>query len=329
MCNYLITLRPIDPYFFGGQTTFGDGRNANYLVKSEKLPQQTTLIGMLRKEILIQSNLFQVDNKYSYEIKSAIKEKIGPSPFSIDGENDFGVLKAVSPIFITDGINHYIPVPLDLGIEYSKHSGVYGASDIAQDRQFFPFLSPYSAKTGLARGFLSDQGTGPFLDEQIFHAVEKVGIKKGEYGETQEKAYYKQTSYLLLGNFRMAAIIDCEYSLGNALVEMGGERSTFQMMVEETNKGFLDIFDKIRSRNNRLLLYSDSFAPPDIYDECDFAITEIVNLRYFNNMLKGHDKSSLFSLFKRGSVFFGDPEKIENKLNKPGLRKMGFNIFKR
>lgn len=55
--QYLITLTPAGNYFFGNDRGFGDktdNPNAilNYLVSGLKYPQQTTLLGFLRYELL-------------------------------------------------------------------------------------------------------------------------------------------------------------------------------------------------------------------------------------------------------------------------------------
>ena len=50
--TYKITLTPVEGYFFGGETTFGEGQAKNYFAKSNLLPQETALLGMLRYQIL-------------------------------------------------------------------------------------------------------------------------------------------------------------------------------------------------------------------------------------------------------------------------------------
>ena len=48
----LIQLAPLSDFFFGGEATFGQGQNQHYFVRSNPWPQQTTLLGMLRYELL-------------------------------------------------------------------------------------------------------------------------------------------------------------------------------------------------------------------------------------------------------------------------------------
>ena len=59
--KYLITFTPMEPYFFGGERTFGFGKESDrkppYYIVSEKKPSQPTLFGTLRYIILSQNNV--------------------------------------------------------------------------------------------------------------------------------------------------------------------------------------------------------------------------------------------------------------------------------
>ncbi len=64
--RYLIKLTPVDQFFFGGNITFGENKaTQNYLVRSEKYPQQTTLLGMLRYQLLKTNSLLKIDRNYT------------------------------------------------------------------------------------------------------------------------------------------------------------------------------------------------------------------------------------------------------------------------
>jgi len=333
MARYLITLRPIDSYFFGGAITFGDGGNLNYLVKSEKMPQQTTILGMLRKEILKQHGPYHKNiNDYTNEEKVKIYEKIGKLPFSEKGPNDFGAIKSISPIYIKDGKIHYIPVPLDFSIKYKDISaGTYGSNAMTKDKTSIPSLEEYKPKIALPRGFIADNGKSRIendedKDKGIFQPVEKVGIRKNPAGGADEEAYYKQTRYMLKEDFRFALIFESDLELKDSIVEMGGERSTFEMIAKATPLVFSKIFENVHAPKNGVLLFADSFAPADIYDLCDFAITEIISFQHFSDHSKNIERSPIYHLLKRGSVLYGNAEKVEQALNRPHLAKVGFNI---
>lgn len=50
--HYLITLTPMDWFFFGGERTLDDGKSADYISHSNKFPQQSALLGMIRYQLL-------------------------------------------------------------------------------------------------------------------------------------------------------------------------------------------------------------------------------------------------------------------------------------
>jgi CRISPR-associated protein Cmr3 len=334
MARYLITLRPLDFYFFGGAITFGDGGNLNYLVKSEKLPQQTTILGMLRKEILKQYGPYHENiNDYTNEEKEQMREKIGASPFSPNGPNEFKAIKSVSPVFITDGKRHYIPVPLDFRIKYKdNNAGTYGSNAMTKDKTFIPSIEEYEHKKGHPRGFIAADGKSRIKNDEdknegIFQPVERVGIRKNPTGGAEEEAYYKQTRYMLKGDFRFAIIVESDLELRNSIVEMGGERSTFEMKVKATPLVFSIFFENVHAPKNGVLLFADSFAPAEIYDLCEFAITEIISFQHFSDLSKNIERSPIYYLIKRGSVLYGNAGKINEALAIPHLAKVGFNII--
>ena len=58
---YIVRLTPINSYYFGGEITFGEGVAQNYYVKSNYLPQASSLLGVMRYEVLRQNNLLSYD----------------------------------------------------------------------------------------------------------------------------------------------------------------------------------------------------------------------------------------------------------------------------
>ncbi|MCS3901794.1 type III-B CRISPR module-associated Cmr3 family protein [Methanococcus voltae] len=110
---YLVTLKPIDSYFFGGKETFGEGADdslKNYLVNSEKFPQQTTVLGMIRKELLkitgdYKSNImdYQKENIYIHEIIGDFKlelDKLEEFKEYKEFKTDIGYIKEISPVVL-------------------------------------------------------------------------------------------------------------------------------------------------------------------------------------------------------------------------------------
>lgn len=83
MAKYLIKLTPLEPYFFGGERTFGFGKNTKqkqpYYIVSEKVPSQPTLFGTLRYLVLAQNHALinQVNSNNAENL-------VGKESFSFD-----------------------------------------------------------------------------------------------------------------------------------------------------------------------------------------------------------------------------------------------------
>jgi len=110
MSRKLITLKPLTPYFFGGENTFGDGK-INYYAHSNYLPQQTTILGMLRYELLHQNDLIGTD-----PMVKDWKSLIGENSFQRIEENfidEFGAIEKISPVFLSNHNQHYTTQAFD------------------------------------------------------------------------------------------------------------------------------------------------------------------------------------------------------------------------
>ena len=102
--RYKITLKPLQPYLFGGDNTFGeigDKENGTYLVTSRFFPQQSAILGMLKKELMIQNKLLTrkikgewVDrNKTEDYIESKLDEETITNLIGDSIENDMTTFK--------------------------------------------------------------------------------------------------------------------------------------------------------------------------------------------------------------------------------------------
>ena len=90
---YRIQLTPLDTLFFGGENTFGQDSGANYFAQSNRFPQQTTLLGVLRHQILMQNDAFPLTN----DNKEKATQLIGAHSFDVNAHNQFGSIKSLSP----------------------------------------------------------------------------------------------------------------------------------------------------------------------------------------------------------------------------------------
>jgi len=271
MSKYLISLKPLTPYFFGGENTFGEN-NINYFAHSNYLPQQTTLLGFLRYELLAQNNLLGSD-----PIKNDFASLIGKDSFKkINGifTNSFGSIKNISPVFLSNGSEHFISQAMDwamcedeiiglndfeIGAQIVKPLHISfenGRGLIITDhsRTEIPIIKAgtkaYNPKYDLKSLLISSDGakniqwdyekvfeTGKGFDNGIFIEHEQIGInRKTEKKRDETGDFYKQVFYKLFENFSFSFYADIELPEGKSfesrIVTMGGERSVFQMIVE-------------------------------------------------------------------------------------------------
>ncbi len=308
--RYLIILTPLEPFFFGGDRTFGalgeDG--SNYLVHSRPFPQQTALLGMIRKEMLMQSGLLTKKRRGEWideDKKEKAKALVGDTKFMFNQEQDFGVLNNISAVFLMKkGEKFMKKVNID---RYPYKEGV---------------LENYNPKEDIYDNFVSLDGSGTLRFDDIFNPVEQIGIKKGG----GDNAFFKKTSYLLKDDFSFALYVESDFELTSSYVMLGAETSTFKMQVIPT-KEKLEYVDS----NGYVTLLSDAYIDVPIKEHCTFAITSEIPFRYLENEFKGQHrkfkKSKNIFLYEKGSVFIDPTQELIDNLNNQNLQKVGLNIY--
>jgi CRISPR-associated protein Cmr3 len=336
MANYKITLTPLDRFFFGGENVFGsegnqDERQRSYLVQSNLLPQQTSLLGFLRQQLLIQNNLLCDSDSTVDHIQQAI-DLVGPQGFSVKSTaGGYGAIKSISPVCLTSNGELWGAAPLDDCLFNDK------PLQFSINEAGYPFLRNYDPKGGyLSLSFGNVAGDRKPLDD-FFQKHEQVGIKMtnrkkhiGLTPEERQEGYYKQT-YRTNTNSAYAAAhkkeenttfsfvffaeinLPSQYQFVDDLVNMGGERSSFRLEVTQLpeqqefnehlpkigySKGEID--PNIQSRFRRLVLLSDTYAQwPVISKHIVFSVAQTVPFRYFTTVL---GKDTRYYDFKKNDV---------------------------
>ncbi len=343
MSKYIIKFRPVETYFFGGETTFGDDREEqNYFVSSNYYPQQTTLLGMLRFELLKYHKLLPL-----HKHKTEAKIRIGENSFSINSKKKsfdnikFGDIKNISPLFMTNNNKHYYfgNEHADLQLEYEQ-----GKSNTGTKTDKIPFLPKYDAKKYYPDILISNEKDIKKYND-IFIKQIQVGISKPERNndETEENAFYRQTLYRLENNWEFAFVAELQntdFGLENNrdkysnIIAMGGEHSQFYMTIKKIDKSYNNIFGINAIENSqKAILMSDANVENSVYKHCNFAITQTQNFRFltFNNdsYARIPTKSVKYNLLKRGSVFFvNNKTEFEKHFNNNNLTNIGLNIYK-
>ena len=328
--RYLVRLTPIDAYFFGGEVTFGDNKKQNYLVKSNYIPQQSALLGLMRYEILRQNDMLFGEGKNID--KNKVEKLIGAKGFDpTQPAASHGIIKKISPVFIEKQEAFYTRMPLDADITVSlkKELKVY-YNGIAKP---LPTLEGYDYKEYNNYCYWCSNNISNKINESdIFIETERIGIQKNK----TDDAFFKQTLIRLKEGFNFAFTIDIEGVLEakSAIVPLGGNQSRFKIEITECNKeNNLDNFDfceyfKPLANDNRILLLGDAIIPDATRDKIDFIWGNCIENRYIvSKVADGHSwkkptkTNALYHLQSRGSVIYHNKKNAESQ-------KEGNNSFK-
>lgn len=339
--KYLITLTPVGNYFFGGEKSFGDTANGdkiNYLVEGLKYPQQTTLLGMLRYELL--RNAGQLAPNHT---SPKAKELIGGFG-GFDGlRKDFGIIESISPVFIkpqNGDENSYI-LPEGFLYQKDKYNSLEERDILLQqnlERGRASILSAYDPKK-----YLEDRGE-LLLEkdnekQSVFGKSQQVGIKKDYTGKTEDDSFFKQTFKRLnksdknekfsFGFFACFSRELKDSELSNGIINMGADQSLFHMKIDKCihDHDYLqeDYNTLIYSGCNiqcyyKIVFISDALVSKELLQSANvlLAITNTVSFQHLQSkadtkvfvltekMNDALGKSEKYELLSRGSVIYAE-----------------------
>jgi CRISPR-associated protein Cmr3 len=309
--RYLIKLKPLKPFFFGGDVTFGklgDKENGTYLAHSRLFPQQSAILGMLRKEILLQTNLLTTKMKGEWVDKNnyeKAKELVGDESFNIKANyiQDFGVIQNISSIFLIKDNKKFI-----------KKARIGSYKD--------GLLENYNPKEDIFDNFISIDDEETLKTEDIFKPVTQIGIKKTVNSEEKDNAFYKKTSYLFQDDFYFAFYLDIDFELKSSFVKLGADDSIFKMEIRESK-------EELNYKDDYLLLLSDALITIPLKGNCEFAITKEISYQNLQSKLKNglkFKKSEKVYLYERGSIIINPTDELLENLQNKNLQKIGYNI---
>lgn len=345
MSKYLITLSPTGKFFFGGEMTFQVGADkdsdfnnefSSYIIKSNRFPQQTSLLGMLR--FLILSNAGEPvfkDNRIVDKGKAA--ERIGKESFKMTESHkrrNYGYINNISPCFLMNGDNR-VNAPA-LGEEYDFCM----TDEIAfiNGRTVRIPKSDFNAKNGMEDAF-----------ECYFVEDRRMGINKDYEGkkraDNEEKALYKQINYRFNKDFprlKFAFYADVDSKLDLALydgqlVSLGADSSMFVVGISKAEEPEVK-----EESNNEVILLSPAYLESENLKDVDYAITQQIPFRCLStnldtenyNRLNGNVvRSEKLNLYATGSRFFfrsEDKKKafMEKLSSYEEFVQIGYNTFK-
>ena len=358
-CHYQIILRPLENYFFGGENYFNEEDRVFYFQKSREFPQQTSLLGLVRHQLLLQNNLL-VSGKIT-DVKEA-EELIGPKSFDANIDQTFGKIASLSPVFIVDAVGtKWIPYwkakqdkDNEKTLEHAQMHHISGklALSLESTQESIPHLANYSPKSDFEYGFQDESGSDYLSYEAIFgkaeHRVPQIGIYKN-YREpgasiTEDDGFFKFQYGRLNKEYKFSFYLQLteEKSLNSTTVLFGKERRAFQMEVKKLdNKNWSN--EKIQG-GDTLHLLSDAKLPLSFRDHCASVVSKTLSFRNLNYSIKNTEinysgdikdfRSAKIYLVEKGSMLYvKNDQACADALYKmfnseQGFLKIGYNHYR-
>ena len=196
MTDYLVTFRPLGDYSFGsdrrfsfvGKNNYSEDEYAPYFIRTNRVPEQSTVFGMIRYLILVSDGIdLKQDFQYDENTRDKIKALIGEKSFSLNGGvQSFGKLEKISPIFLRknskevvipnpfnnkqgrEGIDQFEPIILEEEITLPTSFG-----EIA-----LPKSKEYNPKEGHGDGYYNINTGHLEAAEDIFSTKVATGVRR-------------------------------------------------------------------------------------------------------------------------------------------------------
>ena len=319
--TYLITLTPVGKFFFGGDMNFTvNGKDTDftsYIICSNKFPQQTSLLGMLRFLVLRNDKDVFDSSSQTINCRDGAIDLIGAKSFEKSGiVGNYGVIKNISPCFVQakkeDG--KWIPLSLtpknaNLKVDFSNHTKAVlnGVEVDIPQMDYDP-----KKECGLSYSYIGCDK--PIKEGDIFIEDISNGINRDIHtGKTDDNALFKQVSYRLKEGFRFAfyAEVDLdkiiEYS--GQVVSVGADNSQFVLGISECEKQKED-----DTKGNVVTLLSPAYLTEEEIKSVRFAITDAIafrcmktetkNVESYNKRSKIYGYSEKLYLYATGSAFY-------------------------
>lgn len=359
--HYLVKLRPTGKFFFGGDMRFGiNGKEeefSSYIIESSMMPQQTSILGMMRFLLLSNDeNLFDIKKNV---IKSGKKKDvlalIGERSFSVnpDGtENNFGAILSVGPCCLYNNGESYYRTPADHGFSSIAWTGIKATVNgkcieipvlkIMKESEEILYMGKYY----LPACFQSISSGKKEEEAKLFIKDSRIGIDKDYDGKSKSKAFYKQISYRLKEGFCFAFDIEVKDGIkledyNGQLVKLGADASSFVFEAEEMKPSINE-----KKGGLSVVLLSDAYIPMEEMGKLKFRFF-INRMRPFR-FLKTENKEDAsyyringketatcterYELYQSGSVFYFENDKARNAFvqvleGRKDFNQIGYNKF--
>ncbi|MDE7313792.1 MAG: hypothetical protein K2N87_19575 [Eubacterium sp.] len=343
--NQLVKIIPLEPYAFGTDQKFcypgekSTGKES-YFVRSRTIPEQTTILGMLRFLVLKQRGLLHSDFQYTEDEKQDIARCIGPESFQFGKEKqDFGCIHGISPVFLMDREGHYLVKNPFHNTEKKKGYQPMMMSDKKVETSFgeirLPKKGEYDAKTGHATGYYHLSNGS--IHQDLFTSVLVPGNRKNNK-ISDDDSFFKKEFFVLKKGYCFAVFVDADDLFQTDTVSMGMGGNTFLVTSEKDRQDDLDKCVKKAfagaehtgtEKEAWFYALSDLVVQHQIQDVKTFCIVEQKQMRNLTTdysaqswlrklALRGYQRN----IIQSGSVFF---ESCSLHLGNENDKQIGYN----
>lgn len=352
--THLLRFEPLGSFFFGDESVNAEDGSMFYFQRSRYYPQQTTLLGTIRYQLLKQNGAFETHRERIKEGYDA-KALIGETSFDAFTPNQsFGAIKQLSPVFVLNVANQPLFECLTVAnatLELAQSPNWTAEVAFNEEKirwQNQAIVKAYNAKQGFSEGY-ADKCLKIHSKSDIYTSLnEKIGINKPKEDEAHNNEGFFKLQYR---RFKKGYAFGCyvnlkeDTALQDTYVTMGKERSLFRMTVIPTSSTFEEQIPLLPSLSGGIWLLSDALASSEILNKCTFAINDVVSFRNIQTKLstKNHfarpaskkdsdiwKPDNRLQLLKRGSILFPIPDKRQeliDSLNYSHFQTIGYNYF--
>lgn len=289
----LIELTPLTDFFFGGEATFGQDANRHYFVRSNLWPQQTSLLGMLRYELLkSEPRAFDLaEDMVTNKAEAAVL--IGLHGFDGTHDEAFGIIEGLSPVFLLSPDNVPYFLRSRAYLEESAEAFIEETSKPENNFRSMNLLGNTSAISDTGYRLMRRKATGGDAESYdgkiqfeetliglngntlpvyydfeekdsngVFVRVFKTGNRKEYDGSTDDSGFFKQDFFKLKAGWRFAVLVEFNSELPSAFgdtrsVQLGAERRLFRLKIDEPTAAH---FGGISFKNNHFAGFENLYG---------------------------------------------------------------------
>jgi len=349
---YLLTLQPMEPYFFGNEKTFSfdpkTPADNRYFIRSERMPLQTTVLGALRYLLMPVKN---PGYRYTQAQQLQNEAVIGPASFQMDGEKQsFGAIEKISPLFLVNGQEKYVRTPFNHNTKAAqRYTPLCSPCEVISDQGILWFYPDFSAKDGIADSYMNTRDGSLVKADSIFSSNVRVGISKGQ----KEKGFYKKQrmslekgwsfgAYVTLDSRRIEEDPRAKAALAalkeGTVVHLGQNKSVFAVRIREEANTLAEDVSRLLQPGVVYCL-GDAHVSGSVYTPCLFAATQLRDYRAYRTVFVRKENEDayigtvrkeayLYKLLCAGSVLIPKPEEdIHSYFKNENCQQIGFNII--